>query len=185
MPTLVPLFLGLYSHRQILARQPVNLFTLGVVVDEVTTVATLSLVKVRLGKDGVAEVFVARKLEDETEPRLVEILHANVDETLEDSLVPVGDDFRERDVVLEGRQPELRDTGHVLGRGAFLVIVSRSGGCLRLGGALLLGGTFSLGIIIIASSLDLLLGRLGRAVDDEVALLVERGKLGKVFLLEL
>src|ERR1700722_854747 len=77
--TLVALLLRLDAHRQVLAGLPVDLVTLGVVVDEVAAVAVLLAVEVRLGQQLVGEELVLGELEDQAEARLVEVLHADVD----------------------------------------------------------------------------------------------------------
>ena len=112
--TLVPLLLALHADSQVLAGLPVNLVALGVVVDEVATVAVLLLVVVRLGDGLVGEELVLLEFEDEAEARAVEVLHADVGQVLQRSLVAVCDHLGERDLVLHGAQPELWDTLDVL-----------------------------------------------------------------------
>jgi hypothetical protein len=168
--TLVALLLALDSNGEVLARLPVDLVTLGVVVDEVTTVAVLLLVVVCLGDGLVGEELVLGELEDETESGAVQVLHADVGQELEGALVTVGDGLGERRV-LHGGQPELGDTLDVGGR---LVVLS-------LVGLIILVVVF---LFVLLASLDLLLGRLGGAVDDLGTLLVERGVLGEELLLE-
>jgi hypothetical protein len=168
--TLVALLLALDSNGEVLARLPVDLVTLGVVVDEVTTVAVLLLVVVCLGDGLVGEELVLGELEDETESGAVQVLHADVGQELEGTLVTVGDGLGERRV-LHGGQPELGDTLDVGGR---LVVLS-------LVGLIILVVVF---LFVLLASLDLLLGRLSGAVDDLGTLLVERGVLGEELLLE-
>ena len=147
---------------------PVDLVTLGVIVDEVTAVAVLLLVVVGLGDGLVGEELVLGELEDETESGAVQVLHADVGQELEGTLVTVGDGLGERRV-LHGGQPELGDTLDVGGR---LVI-------LGLGLLILV-----ILLFVLLASLDFLLGRLGGTVDDLGTLLVERGVLGEELLLE-
>jgi hypothetical protein len=168
--TLVALLLALDSNGEVLARLPVDLVTLGVVVDEVTTVTVLLLVVVCLGDGLVGEELVLGELEDETESGAVQVLHADVGQELEGTLVTVGDGLGERRV-LHGGQPELGDTLDVGGR---LVVLS-------LVGLIILVVVF---LFVLLASLDLLLGRLSGAVDDLGTLLVERGVLGEELLLE-
>jgi hypothetical protein len=164
------LLLALDSNGEVLARLPVDLVTLGVVVDEVTTVTVLLLVVVCLGDGLVGEELVLGELEDETESGAVQVLHADVGQELEGTLVTVGDGLGERRV-LHGGQPELGDTLDVGGR---LVVLS-------LVGLIILVVVF---LFVLLASLDLLLGRLSGAVDDLGTLLVERGVLGEELLLE-
>ncbi len=170
--TLVTLLLLLNTDSEVLAGLPVDLVTIGVVVDEVATIAALVLVVVGLGDGLVGEVLVLGKLEDETEAGLVEIFHADIDQGLEGTLIPIGDHLGQRDLVLHGREPEFGDAGHLL---------------VRLGGLLLLDGGALILILVLAllTGLDLLIGGLGLAIDDGGTLLVERGELGEVLLLEL
>ncbi|KAI6755325.1 hypothetical protein HG531_004431 [Fusarium graminearum] len=170
--TLVSLLLALDTDGQVLTRRPVNLVTLGVVVDEVTTVAALVLVVVCLGDGGVAEEVVGSELEDEAETGLVKVLHADVSEVLKSSLITVSDHLGERDLVLHGRKPELGDTGNIVGN---------IGLCLRLGGGIIIIDL----LIVLLAGLDLVLSRLGLSVDDGGTLLVERRELGEVLLLKL
>jgi hypothetical protein len=149
---------------------PVDLVTLGVVVNEVTTVAVLLLVVVCLGDGLVGEELVLGELEDEAESRAVEVLHADVGQELEGTLVTVGDGLGERRV-LHGGQPELGDTLDIGGR---LVV-------LGLVGLIILVVIL---LFVLLASLDLLLGRLGGTVDDLGTLLVKRGVLGEELLLE-
>lgn len=141
------------------------------VVDKVTTVTALILVVVGLGNGGVLEVVVGGELEDEAESGLVQVLHADVSEMLEGTLITVGDHLGKRDLVLHGREPELGDTRHIVGDLGLL---------LRLGGI-----TLSLGLVILLAGLDLFLGGLRLSVDDGGTLLVEGRELGEVLLLEL
>jgi hypothetical protein len=141
-----------------------------VVVDEVAAIAALVLVVVGLSDGLVGEELVLGKLEDKAEPGLVEVLHPNVDQRLEGLLIPVGDHLSERDLVLHGREPELGDTGHLLG---------------ALGGLVLLDGSALILLLVLLTGLNLLVGGLGLAIYDGGALLVQRGELGKVLLLEL
>ena len=171
MLTLVTLLLLLDADGQIVARFPVDLVTLGVVVDEIATVAALILIEVSLGDGLVGEELVLRELEDQSETRLVKVLHANVDQVLQGALVTVGNHLSERDLVLHRGQPELGDTRDGLG------------GLSRL--LLLLSGRL-LGLLIIRlAGLDLGIGWLGRAVDNLLALLIQGGELGEILLLEL
>jgi hypothetical protein len=140
-----------------------------VVVDEVATVAVLLLVVV-----GLAEESVLGELEDEAEPGAVEVLHADVGQVLEDLLVAVGDSLGERRV-LHGAEPELRDTLDV-GSSGLLLLVD-----LGLLGLIIALVVFALGL----AGLDLLLGRLGKTVDDLGALLVQGSELGEELLLKL
>jgi hypothetical protein len=164
------LLLALDSNGEVLARLPVDLVTLGVVVDEVTTVTVLLLVVVCLGDGLVGEELVLGELEDETESGAVQVLHADVGQELEGALVTVGDGLGERRVLHSGK-PELGDTLDVGGR---LVILS-------LVGLIILVVVL---LFVLLASLDLLLGRLGGTVDDLGTLLVERGVLGEELLLE-
>ena len=84
------------------------------VVDEVTAIAVLLLVEVGLGDGLVCEELVLLKLEDEAEPGAVEVLHADIGEVLQRSLVAVCDHLGERDLVLHGAEPELWDTLDIL-----------------------------------------------------------------------
>lgn len=170
--TLVPLLLALNLDGEVLALLPVNLVTLGVVVDEVATVAVLLLVVVGFADGFVGEEGVLGKLENEAEAGAVKVLHANVGQVLERLLVTVGDGLG-KGRVLHGAEPELGDTLQV------------SGGSLLLGGRLL--GLLVVLVILALSlaSLDLLLGGLSLAVDNLGALLVQRGELGEELLLEL
>lgn len=170
--TLVALLLLLNADSKILVLLPVDLVTLGVIVDKVATIAALVLVVVGLGDSLVGEVLVLSELEDEAESGLVEILHADIGEGLEGLLVAVGDHLGEGDLVLHGREPELGDTRNLLG---------------RLGSLLLLGGGLGLLIVllILLTGLDLVLSGLSLAVDNGSTLLVKRSELGEVLLLEL
>ena len=149
---------------------PVDLVTLGVIVDEVTAVAVLLLVVVGLGDGLVGEELVLGELEDETESGAVQVLHADVGQELKGTLVTVGDGLGERRV-LHGGQPELGDTLDVSGR-----LVGLLGLIILLILVVLL--------FVFLASLDLLLGRLGGTVDDLGTLLVKRGVLGEELLLE-
>lgn len=93
--TLVTLFLALDSDGQVLSGLPVNLITLGVVIDEVPTIAALVLVEVCLCDRLIAEELVLGKLEDEAEAGFVKILHADISQTLERGLVSVCDHLRQ------------------------------------------------------------------------------------------
>jgi hypothetical protein len=167
------LLLRLDAHRQVLASLPVDLAALGVVVDEVATVAVLLAVEVRLGQDAVGEEVVVGELEDEPESGLVEVLHADVDQVAQRRLVLLHDDLLERDVVLHRRQPKLGDTLDGAGRLGLLVLL-----VVALGGLGILGEGRLAG-------LDFGLGGLGAAVDDDGSPLVERGELLEVLLLKL
>jgi hypothetical protein len=138
-----------------------------VVVDEVATVTVLLLVVVGLADGLVAEESVLGELEDEAEPGAVEVL-------LENLLVAVGDSLGERRV-LHGAEPELRDTLDV-GSSGLLLLVD-----LGLLGLIIALVVFALGL----AGLDLLLGRLGKTVDDLGALLVQGSELGEELLLKL
>lgn len=83
------------------------------IIDEVTTVAALALVEVGFGDGLVREKLVLGKFEDEAETRLVEVLHANINEVLQGGLITVGNHLGKRNLVLHGRQPELGDTRDV------------------------------------------------------------------------
>ena len=65
--TLVALLLALNSYGQVLAGLPVDLVTLSMVVDEVSSISALSLVEVGLCDDLVGEELVLRELKDQTE----------------------------------------------------------------------------------------------------------------------
>jgi hypothetical protein len=145
-----------------------------VVVDEVATITVLLLVVVGLADGLVAEESVLGELEDEAEPGAVEVLHADVGQVLEDLLVAVGDSLGERRV-LHGAEPELRDTLDV-GSSGLLLLVD-----LGLLGLIIALVVFALGL----AGLDLLLGRLGKTVDDLGALLVQGSELGEELLLKL
>src|SRR5690606_5150241 len=116
----------------------------------------LGLVVVGLGKGLVVEELVLRELEDEAEAGLVEVLHPDVDKVLERGLVPVRNHLRERDLILHGGQPKLRDA------------VDRLGGLGGLGG--LLGRLRLLALSLLAldylALLDLLIGWFRPTVDD-------------------
>jgi hypothetical protein len=140
-----------------------------VVVDEVTTVAVLLLVVVGLGDGLVGEELVLGELEDEAESGAVEVLHADVGQELEGTLVTVGDGLGERRV-LHGGQPELRNTLDIGGRLVVLSLVSLI--------------VLIILLFVLLASLDFLLGRLGGTVDDLGTLLVKRGVLGEELLLE-
>lgn len=143
------------------------------VVDEVTTVAHLALVVVSLGESLVREELVGGELEDDAEAGNVEVLHADVGKMLEGSLIAVRDDLSKRNLVLHGRQPELRNTGNILGNIALLL--------LGFGGGVLL---LLLLVLVLLGSLDLVIRGLDGAVDNLRTALVERGELGKVLLLK-
>lgn len=166
------MLLALEAEGQVLVGLPVDLGTLGVVVDEVTAVSVLVLVVVGLGNGLVGEELVLRELEDEAESGAVQVLHANVGEVLEGLLVSLGDHLGERDLVLHGRKPELGDTVH----GLALILL------LLLG---LLVFFFFFLLLVLLSGLDLALSRLHTTVHDRRPALVQWGELGKVFLLEL
>jgi len=85
------LLLALNPDCQVLARFPINLVTLGMVVDEVAAIATLLLVEVCFGDGLVGEKVVVDKLKDEAETRLLEILHPDVRKMLQRGLVPIRD----------------------------------------------------------------------------------------------
>jgi hypothetical protein len=169
--TLIPLLLALDADSQVLAGLPVDLVTLGVVIDEVTAVAVLLLVEVGLGDGLVGEEVVLLKLEDQTEARAVEVLHADISEVLQGSLVAVCDHLGKRDLVLHGAQPELWDTLDVLA----LVLVELGLGCLVV----------LVVLVLLLANLDLVFRGLFGAVDDLRAGLVQRCELGEVLLLEL
>lgn len=141
------------------------------VVDEVTAVAILILVVVGLGDGLVGEELVLGELEDEAESRSVEVLHTNVGELLEGLLVALGDHLGERDLVLHGGQPELRNTG----RGLTLILL------------LLLGllGLLLILLLVLLSGLDLIIGGLDTTVHDGGTALVQGSEFAKVLLLEL
>jgi len=96
-----------------------------VVVDEVAAVAVFLLVEVGLGDGLVGEEVIFLKLEDEAEARAVQVLHANVRQVLECSLVAVCDHLGKRDLVLHGAEPELGDALDVL---AFILVELGLGG---------------------------------------------------------
>lgn len=171
--TLVPLLLALNLDGEVLALLPLDLVALGVVVDEVATVAVLLLVVVGLADGLVGEELVVGEFEDETETGAVEVLHADVGQVLEGLLVTVGDGLGEGRV-LHGAEPELGDTLQVSGRS--LLLSAR-----LLGLILVVLVVLALGL----AGLDLLLGGLGLAVDNLCALLVQRGELGEELLLKL
>jgi hypothetical protein len=170
--TLVPLLLALDADCEVLASLPVDLVTLGVVVDEVAAVAVLLLVEVGLGDGLVGEELVLVELEDQTEAGAVEVLHADVGERLERSLVAVCDHLGERDLVLHGAEPELGDALDVLA----LVLVE-----LGLGLVLVV----LIVLVNLLADLDLVFRGLRCAVDDLRTGLVEGRELGEVLLLEL
>ncbi len=142
------------------------------IVDEIAAIAALVLVVVGLCDGLVGEVVVLSELENEAEAGLVEVLHPDIGQGLEGTLVAVGDHLSKRDLVLHGGEPELGDTRHVGG---------------ALGRLLVLDGSTLLFLLLLVflASLDLLVGGLGLAVDDGGTLLVQRSELGKVLLLEL
>ena len=146
------------------------------IIDEVTTVPTLVLVVVGLGDDLVGEVLVLGKLKDEAETRLVEVLHADIGQVLEGTLVAVGDHLSKRDLVLHGGQPELRNAVDLRNFGRLLLLLL---GRLGLG----LGSLQAL--LALLTQLNLLIGGLGLAVHDSRTLLIKRSELGKVLLLKL
>ena len=111
------------------------------VIDEVTSVAVLLLVEVGLGDGLVGEEFVVLEFEDEAETGAVEVLHADVGQVLQSSLVAVCDHLGERDLVLHGAEPELWNTLDILA----LVLVE-----LRLGLVLVL-----VILILLLADLDL------------------------------
>lgn len=163
------------ADSQILAGLPVDLITLSVIVDEVATISTLVLVEVCLGDDLVGEVGVLSELEDQAKTGLVEVLHADVSQRLESLLITVGDHLSQRNLVLHGRQPELGDTGDLGGRLGTLLLF-RSGVLVLI---------VCLGLVILLTSGNLLLSRLGGSIDNLRTLLVQRSELGEVLLLEL
>lgn len=167
--TLVTLLLALETQSEILLRLPVNLGTLGVVVNEVATISTLVLVVVGLRDGLVGEELILCELEDQTESRLVEVLHANVGELLEGLLIPLSDHFRQRNLVLHGRQPKLGDTGGSLAFGLLLLL------CIVVLLVLL---------FVFLASLNLGLGGLHTSVNNCGPALIQRGKLGEVLLLK-
>ena len=150
--TLVSLLLGLNTDCQVLAGIPLNLIALGVIVDKVTTVSALLLVVVSLGDGLVGEEIVRGELEDQAEARLLKVLHADVSKVLQSCLIAVGDDFGKADLVLHGREPEFGNTSNIVGDLGVSVLLSLLGvGLLE---------------ILILASLNLVLGRLNRSVDD-------------------
>ena len=172
--TLVPLLLALNLDGEVLALLPLDLVALGVVVDEVATVAVLLLVVVGLVDGLVGEESVLSELENEAETGAVEVLHADVGQVLEDLLVALGDGLSEGRV-LHGTEPELRNTLDIGGSSLLLLV--------RLGLLALLVALVVLALSL--ASLDLLLGGLSKTVDDLGALLVQRSELGEELLLEL
>lgn len=167
------MFLALDTNGEVLTLLPVDFVPLGVVVDEVAAVPTLVLVEVGLRDGLVGEVLVVGKLEDEAETGLVEVLHADVGQVTEGNLVTVRDHLSEGDLVLHGRQPELGDAIDTLGiLGGLLLLLG------LLGSRLLL-------VIVLLTSLNLGISGLSSTVDDGGTLLVKRGELGKVLLLQL
>jgi len=88
---------------------------------------------------------------------------------LQGLLVTLGDHLGKRDLVLHGREPELRNTVHRLT--LFLL-------------GLLLSFLFLFLFLILLSSLDLLLGRLNTAVDYCRTTLIQRSELAEVLLLK-
>lgn len=142
------------------------------VVDKVATVAVLLLVEVGLGDGLVGEELVLVEFEDEAEAGAVEVLHADIGESLQRGLVTVCDHLGERDLVLHGAEPELGDTLDVLA----LVLVELSLGLVLI---------ILVVLVLLLANLDLLLRGLGGAVDNLCAGLVQRCELGKVLLLEL
>lgn len=140
------------------------------VVDEVATVSTLILVIVGLRDSLVGEELILRELENQAESGLVEVFHANVGELLEGLLIPLSDHFRQGDLVLHSRQPELGNTGHGLVLGLFLL--------LRIVVLLVL-------LFVFLASLNLGLGGLHTSVNNCGPALIQRGELGEVLLLEL
>jgi len=157
--TLVALLLALNTNSQVLSSLPVNLITFSVIIDEITSVSALLLVKVCLGDLLVGEKFVLSKLEDKLETRLVKISHADVSKRFEGRLVPVGDGLGESEAVLHGSQPELWNT---LEAGWVNLL-------LILGLLLLLLIIF---VIRLGTSLDLLLSGFGESINNLGTLLV-------------
>jgi hypothetical protein len=168
-PTLVALLLALDADGKVLTLLPVDLVTLGVVVDEISAVSVLVLVVVGLGDLLVREELVFLEDEVESESRGVEVAQPDVGEVLKSVLVTLSDSLGKENVVLHGGQPELRDTLHLL-----------SGDLL-----LLLGLFLIVGLLVLLSGGDLLLSGLSGTVNDGGTLLVERSELGEILLLEL
>jgi hypothetical protein len=152
--TPVSLLLALYTESEVFVCFPVDLITLGVVVDEVAAVSTFLLVIVCLGDGFIGEEFIFRELENKTESRSVQVFHANIDEMFKGLLIPVGDHLDKGNLVLHGGKPELWDTGHI--------------GFLGLRLSLLLG--LLLGLILITqlgfTSFDLSFGRFDGTIHD-------------------
>ncbi len=144
---LVALLLGLNANSQVLALDPVDLGSDGVVVDEVALVSNLLLVEVSLLERGVAEEVLGSLGEVKGEGEaslLLGVDDADVDQELEGLLVALGDELAQAEVVLERRQPELGDS---LGRGSQLVGT-------RLSRELALG---RLGVLVLRVNLELVL----------------------------
>ena len=166
--TLVPLLFALDLDRKVLARLPVDLVALRVIVDEVTAVSVLLLVEVGFRDDLVGEELVVGEFEDQAEAWTVEVLHANVRQYLQHFLVAVCDGLGERRV-LHRTEPEFWDTLRIAGVGA-LCWLER---------------IFLILLLILFAGLNFLIRGLGLAVDNAGALLVEGSKLGEELLLEL
>jgi hypothetical protein len=122
--TSVSLLLALYTNSKVLVCFPVDLITLGVVVDEVAAVSAFLLVVVCLGDGFIGEEFVLRKLENKAESGSVKVFHADIGEMFKGLLIALGDHLDEGNLVLHGRKPELWDTGHIdfLGRRLSLLL---------------------------------------------------------------
>jgi hypothetical protein len=163
------LLLALDSHRQILVGLPVNSFSFGVIIDEVSSVAILLAIEVGLRQSLVGEELIGREFEDELETRTVEVLHANVCQVSECLLILIGDELGKGHLILHRRQPEFGDALGILSP-------------IRLGLCLLL--VFLVIFIFRLAGFDFSLCRFALAVDDLGPLLVQRCEFGKVFLFE-
>lgn len=129
---------------------------------KVSSVANLLLVVVGLLKRLVLKELVLTKDERELEPGLgvLEVRQLDVLEVGERGLVLLGDELDDRARVLERRQPELRNTGHL--------VLARGGGLVDLGNLAvgrLAVGVATLGVGSLAG-LDLLGGGLDLTGDD-------------------
>ena len=113
--TLIALLLDFEFLGEILVVFPFDLGPDGTIVHKVSRIANFLLVKVRLLQMIILKVLVRAERKDQLEPRLcpgggiIEIGNADIGKVFQSTLVALGDDIVEPNMVSKGREPKLRD----------------------------------------------------------------------------
>ena len=106
------MLLDLELLRQILLFLPLDFGTNGTIIHEISRVVDFCLVEVRLLKDLILEIFVVLKGEGQLETGFLrgrKVGKLDVDEMLESTLISVGNELRDTNVIAQCSQPELWD----------------------------------------------------------------------------